>query len=149
MSQNSVYAVLQDRKGFMWFGTKDGLNRYDGYTFTIFRNNSNDSTTLSDNFVTKLYEDKRGRLWVGTQNGGINLFDRQREIFYRSEFLTDLPEQFRRFNVTGITEDPFGNLWVASNGDGLFKFTVGQADDVRWQDDVSITRLYHKGGDNT
>lgn len=149
LSQNSVYAVLQDRKGFMWFGTKDGLNRYDGYTFTIFRNNSNDSTTLSDNFVTKLYEDKRGRLWVGTQNGGINLFDRQREIFYRSEFLTDLPEQFRRFNVTGITEDPFGNLWVASNGDGLFKFTVGQADDVRWQDDVSITRLYHKGGDNT
>jgi len=148
LSQNSVYAILQDRKGFMWFGTKDGLNCYDGYTFKIFRNNPYDSTSLSDNFVTKLYEDKLGRLWIGTQNGGINLFDRRKEIFYRSASLPDMPEELKHFNVTGITEDLAGNLWVASNGEGLFRFQIRKSNELHWHNDISITQLKHKEGDN-
>ena len=60
----------------MWFGTQDGLNRFDGYNFKIFKNNSEDSTTLSDNWIYSITEDTSGNLWIGTSGGGLNMFDR-------------------------------------------------------------------------
>ena len=63
LSQNTVYQILQDRKGFMWFGTKDGLNRYDGLSFRVYKK---ENSGLGKNFITALYEDRRGNIWIGT-----------------------------------------------------------------------------------
>lgn len=69
LSQSSVFCTLQDRRGFLWFGTEDGLNRYDGYSFRIFRPDVNDPRSISSNFILSLAEDPRGRIWVGTSGG--------------------------------------------------------------------------------
>src|SRR5687767_15920336 len=69
LSNNSVRCILKDHKGFMWFGTFDGLNRYDGYGFRVFRNKINDSASLINPFINALNEDKKGNLWIGTRRG--------------------------------------------------------------------------------
>ena len=71
LSQNTVYQILQDRKGFMWFGTKDGLNRYDGLSFRIYKK---ENSGLGKNFITALYEDRRGNIWIGTEGYGLTKF---------------------------------------------------------------------------
>ena len=78
MSQNMINCILQDYQGFMWFGTKDGLNRYDGYSFKIYKANLYDSTSIGDNHISYLYEDDLHHLWISTQLGGLFLFDRTR-----------------------------------------------------------------------
>src|SRR5699024_2157323 len=75
LSQNFVTCLLQDHRGFMWIGTKNGLNRYDGYAFTIYRNNPSRANSLNSSYITSLYEDPYHYFWVGTRNG-LNLFDR-------------------------------------------------------------------------
>ena len=69
LSQNTVLCILQDYKGLMWFGTGEGLNKYDGYGFTVYKHNPLDSTSLSANYIETLYEDRSGTLWVGTSAG--------------------------------------------------------------------------------
>jgi signal transduction histidine kinase/ligand-binding sensor domain-containing protein/DNA-binding response OmpR family regulator len=81
LSENSVTCILKDRYGFLWFGTGDGLNKYDGYKFRVFRNNSGDPKTLPSNNITTLYEDKSGELWVGTPGWGIAKYNRNDDSF--------------------------------------------------------------------
>ena len=69
LSQNLIKCILQDRKGFLWFGTNDGLNRFDGYKFTVYQHDPYNPTSLSDSAINALHEDRDGRIWVGTQNG--------------------------------------------------------------------------------
>ena len=116
LSQNAVSAIVQDRRGFMWFGTKDGLNRYDGYQFVVFRHDPFDSTSISDSEITTLFEDSRGRIWVGTRGGGVNRFDRVHERFER---LATSPRY-----ITAIAEDPSGGIWVGSFGEGLVRLAT-------------------------
>ncbi len=115
LSQNAVFCILQDRKGFMWFGTQDGLNRYDGYTFTVYRHDPDDSASISDNFVTAIYEDRQGLLWVGTQAAGLNRFDRftERFVCYRHDPSNLASSSHDR--VTAIAEDRSGALWVGTD----------------------------------
>lgn len=80
LSQTTVYCIFQDSRGFMWFGTRDGLNKYDGYGFTVYKHRAENPQSLSNNSVRALYEDPAGMLWVGT-DGGLNKFDREKETF--------------------------------------------------------------------
>ena len=130
LSQNAVSGIVQDRRGFMWFATKDGLNRYDGYQFVVFRHNPFDSTSISDSETNIVFEDSRGRLWVGTRSGGLNRFDRTHERFSR---VKAGPTR----DITAITEEPSGAIWVSSAGEGLFRLTVNA------KDEVTVGRFVH------
>jgi ligand-binding sensor domain-containing protein/serine phosphatase RsbU (regulator of sigma subunit) len=114
LSQSTVTCILQDRKGFMWFGTQDGLNKYDGYSFTIYKHDPLDPSSLSDNYVRSIYEDKTGTLWIGTFSGGLNRFDRATEQF--THFVHDPKKNngLSNNNVQAIHEDRFGMLWIGT-----------------------------------
>ena len=138
LSQSTVFASLQDSRGYMWFGTIDGLNRYDGYNFMVFTNNPSDSTTISDNVITSIFEDSRKQLWIGTVNGYINKFNWNTETFdryYVGDYFEveleppggyyDYPLAFSRnlnITVSSITEDQYGYLWIGTWGSGVVRF---------------------------
>jgi signal transduction histidine kinase/ligand-binding sensor domain-containing protein/DNA-binding response OmpR family regulator len=124
LSQNAVFAIMKDSRGFMWFGTKDGLNKYDGYSFIIYQHNPFDSATLSSNYITSLFEDSRGLIWVGTIDRGINVYDRKNDVFYRIDLGKDGLSFRNTFEIKAIDEDNQGNVWVATNGDGLFSIKI-------------------------
>lgn len=122
LSQVSVNCILQDNKGFMWIGTRDGLNRYDGYKFKVYKYNPDDRKTISDNFVKVIYKDKEGMLWIGTNSGGINGFDPQTECFTRYMKGKNKNQGLNNNEVSCIYEDRSGIIWIATNGGGLNKF---------------------------
>ncbi len=122
LSQVSVEAILQDRQGFLWIGTQDGLNRYDGYAFTVYKHNPGSAGSLSSNIITALYEDAGGTLWIGTAEG-LNRFDRRTQTFAAfhrpgAAGAGDRGEEM----VTAIAEGPGGTLWIGGLGDGLYRF---------------------------
>jgi ligand-binding sensor domain-containing protein/two-component sensor histidine kinase len=135
LSQSTIFSSLQDREGYMWFATRSGLNRYDGYKFNLYFNHPKDSTSLSDDGTNSLYEDRNGNLWVGTIYGNINRFNRTNETFvYKnaSDFLDVLPDQTDDFyeyplsfsrnqktTITSIAEDTEGKLWIGTWGCGI------------------------------
>ena len=121
LSQNFVSCILQDTKGFMWFGTKDGLNRYDGYSFVVYQHDPFDTTTISDNFITSLFEDSRGYIWVGTLTGGLNIFDRKTETFHQINFTPNSSKITVTEEVKAIVEDSKGNIWIGTRGEGVFQ----------------------------
>jgi len=71
LSQSNVICTLQDSRGFMWFGTREGLNKYDGYTFTVYKNKIGDDKSLANNMINTIVEDDKGYLWIGTWGGGL------------------------------------------------------------------------------
>jgi ligand-binding sensor domain-containing protein/signal transduction histidine kinase len=115
LSQSTVLAILQDQFGFLWIGTEDGLNRYNGYTFKVFRPDLNSPDTISDRWVTSLFEDSQGYIWIGTRQGGLNRYDPRTGKF--TYFLHDRadPESISSNNVTAILENRKGELWVGTN----------------------------------
>ncbi|WP_262247905.1 hybrid sensor histidine kinase/response regulator transcription factor [Parapedobacter soli] len=113
LSQNTVYAISQDYLGLMWIGTRDGLNKYDAGSVTVYRNAPNDTTSLTDNFIQAVFEDQYHRLWIGTSNG-LNLYDRALDRFIR------IPLDHGEPSVYAITDDKKGDVWIATNG-GLFR----------------------------
>lgn len=147
LSQGMINCIFQDHFGFMWFGTMDGLNRYDGYHFTLYRYDTNDSTSVSGNLITSLLEDSKGRLWVGTALHGLNLFDRETEKFIRfqNQNATNSISDNRIFS---IQEDKLGNIWVGT-AHGLNKIRVeekinaaGKAgEDFRARYNVSVSLI--------
>ena len=128
LSQNAVFAIFQDSRGFMWFGTKDGLNRYDGYSFTIYQHNPFDSTSVSANYITALFEDGQGNLWIGTYDGGLNRFIRDTEVFQRIHNLPMGRYDTGTYKISAITGDSAGNIWVGTTGNGLFKLSFDETD---------------------
>lgn len=129
LSQSVVQAILQDGFGFLWVGTEDGLNRYDGYSFEIFRPEFDNPDSISDRWITTLYEDSQGFLWVGTRQGGLNRYDPASGTF--TYYLND-PEDPRSLSsnhVTAVLENRKGELWVGTSlglnlfdqGNGTFR----------------------------
>jgi Two component regulator propeller len=122
LSQSSVTEILQDRRGFMWFATRDGLNRYDGNAFVVYKPNPNDPWSLSSNFVMDLMEDDRGYLWIATLNGGVNKFDPATERFVRYRHDPNDPNSISGDSVETTARDSRGYLWFGTDDNGLNKF---------------------------
>jgi len=142
LSQSTVFCILQDSEGFMWFGTRGGgLNRYDGYNFTIFKNDPNDTTTLSNNEVISLFEDTDGNLWVGTRKGGLNRFNRVTETF-QQYMHSDNEKSISGNTINAIFQDSRGNLWFGtSSGLNLFKDGVFLHNQIPDIDGGNITSI--------
>lgn len=114
LSQNAGLAIFQDSRGYLWIGTQDGLNRYDGYGFKIFKHDPDDPSTVSHNSILSMEEDKNGSLWIGTWGGGLNRYDPAAETFTRYLLDPDDPANLSDGTVTSIKSDSNGNLWVAT-----------------------------------
>jgi signal transduction histidine kinase/streptogramin lyase len=116
LSQNTVTSILQDSQGFMWFGTANGLNKYDGRTFTVYRYDPDDPYSLRDDSIMALYEDPTGVLWVGTQAGWLERYERDTGQF--AHYYFDTPP------VLSMYQDREGLLWVAT-GSGIYRLARG------------------------
>ncbi len=121
LSQSSVMVIFQDSRGFLWFGTEDGLNRYDGYSFKIFKPDPDVPTSLSDRWITSIVEDQNGYLWVGTRQGGLNRFDPQTEQFKRYLHDASNASSLSHNRINTLLVDRDNNLWVGTT-DGLDMF---------------------------
>lgn len=108
LSSNSIYEIVQDRTGYMWFGTQDGLNRFDGQKFHHYRSNPNDLNTLSSSNITALFIDSSGRLWVGTDNG-LNLFDNKTGFFKHFKIAEGLSNNYIN-SINQISDE----LWIGT-----------------------------------
>lgn len=122
LSQNTVTTILQDRKGFMWFGTKDGLNRYDGLSFRKFKHNDFNKQSIGNNFVTALYEDKDGNIWVGT-DVGLYIYYSEKDAFEHFAIQTSSKVKIDRA-ISMISGDPKGRVWIAVETQGLFCYDL-------------------------
>ncbi|QNL50548.1 histidine kinase [Olivibacter sp. SDN3] len=107
LSNNAVICSMQDSKGFMWFGTRDGLNRFDGYSFKVFRRDARDSLQIGNNYIHSLFEDSSGNIWVGTDLG-IYIYDPLTESFSPFEYN-------REQEILNICVDDEGNVWYTAN----------------------------------
>ena len=119
LSQSSVFALCQDYLGFMWVGTRDGLNRYDAQKFATYRNIPSDSTSLTDNYILSLLEDSKKRLWVGT-TAGINRYDRNQDRFVRFPLVNNQSGNLLwEPLIMAIIEDEQHRVWFATS-QGLY-----------------------------
>jgi ligand-binding sensor domain-containing protein/serine phosphatase RsbU (regulator of sigma subunit) len=121
LSQSVVNCLVQDKKGFMWFGTDDGLNKYDGSEIKVYKRLVSDSLSLSNNGILALFCDKKGVLWIGTNGGGLNRYDELRNKFIRYEHVDGDSTSLSNNVVRSIYEDNDGVLWVGTE-EGLNKF---------------------------
>jgi signal transduction histidine kinase/ligand-binding sensor domain-containing protein/DNA-binding response OmpR family regulator len=121
LSENNVTSILQGSKGFMWIGTRDGLNRFDGTSFKIYRNRYKDFSSLSNDYIIDLAEDRHGNIWIGTNEGGLNKFDRKKNRFYRYTHHENDKNSISGDHINKIATDQDGTLWLATNN-GLDHF---------------------------
>lgn len=134
LSQTNVTCILQDKRGFMWFGTQEGLNKYDAYEFIIYRNNPRNKRSLKHNFIRTLFQDKNKRIWVGTSNGGLSLFNEE-----TNDFTTYILGSGQIF---AIAEDANGNLWIGTWGNGVYKFNPDTKKATRFKyDSANVNSL--------
>jgi ligand-binding sensor domain-containing protein len=120
LSQDIVTSIIQDRQGFLWFGTEDGLNRYDGYTVRSYKHDPADSTSLSGDWITTLCVDREGRLWIGT-GAGLVRYDERYDRFTRINAAVTTTQRNKAPWVTGIGQDSAGTVWVGSSV-GFFRY---------------------------
>jgi signal transduction histidine kinase/ligand-binding sensor domain-containing protein/DNA-binding response OmpR family regulator len=113
LSSNNVNAILKDRYGIMWFATEDGLNKFDGTGFTVYRSKPGDSSSLQANEILSLHEDKKGNLWIGTSGGSLSLYDRRQDCFINFPS-GNRPNAISNYVIRSICSDYRGNIWIAN-----------------------------------
>lgn len=123
LSQSTITSILQDDDGFMWFGSQDGLNRYDGKSIKVYRNDPSNKKSLSHNFIHTLFKDRDGDIWIGSDQGGLIFFDKEADTFTSYKYLSIDSSTFNN-RVNSIAQDRDGNLWIGTFGDGLKHFNV-------------------------
>lgn len=122
LSQSFVYAIVQDRRGYLWFGTQEGLNRFDGHDFVVFAHDPNDPDSISDETIRTLLVDRSGALWVGTDAGGLSRYDADRRTFTNYRHDVNDTTSISSDRVRVIYEDASGLLWIGTDGAGLDRF---------------------------
>ena len=122
-----IVTLRRDRAGFLWIGSREGLVVYDGYSFTLYDHDINDSESLSDNAVRTIHEDRSGDLWVGTNTGGLNKLDRARRRFERFRHDATNPRSLSHDSVFAVLEDRTGTLWIGTQK-GLNRFDPARRD---------------------
>ena len=137
LSHQNVSAILQDRNGVMWLGSDDGLNKYDGYHFTVYYPDFENANSLSAGTIQALYQDAEGILWIGTWGGGVTRFDPATEQFTRYQYAEENPHSLSNDMVYAITEDRAGGLWIGTE-DGLNRFDRASG---------QFSRFYHAEDD--
>ena len=143
LSSNTIYDILKDHSGLMWFATEDGLNRFDGSHYAVYRNHPDDSSSLQANEVLALHEDKAGNLWVGTGGGSLSLYDRKLDRFIHFK-AKDTPGFIRNNVIKSIESDFTGRIWVATfNGVNIVDPRTMQVSDFLFngRDPFKITTL--------
>ena len=138
LSHNQVNCIFKDSGGFMWFGTMSGLNRFDGYTFKIYRHNPDDSASINDSYINSIEEDHLGRLWINTRTG-LTIYNPQTESFSDriSEYLGSLG--LPASTITDIYKDNQGMVWLIQTNEGMLRYNPM---------DRSIEKLFHDPNDS-
>ena len=117
LSSNVAYAILEDSRGFIWIGTQDGLNRFDGYDFAVYGVGAEGGNFISHSGINALLEDQDGYLWIGTEGGGLNCYDPETEMFWYFFHNPDDPGSLSSNSITSLIQDTDGTVWVGtSNG---------------------------------
>ena len=133
LSNNYVNNIIQDKSGFLWFTTDDGLNRFDGYYYKIFRNEQSDKNSISDNATISIIEDEDGKIWIGTKNGFIDCYDPVHDKFTRWE----IPSSDGKDNpINIITIDKKKNVWMGTYRNGLFRLNTKTGEIKNWRNNV-------------
>ncbi len=135
LSQSSVLDIIQDRKGFIWIGTEDGLNRFDGYEFRVYKHIPGDTTSLSDNYIYAVLEDHQGYLWIGTRNGGLNRYDPERDRFTFWVSRGGEADQLSHNTIRALALDVEGRIWIGTDGGGLNCYDPAQNRFTVWKHD--------------
>jgi len=132
LSNNTVWTIYKDSRGFMWFGTTDGLNCFDGHSFTVFKNDPQSDNSISDSNITSVFEDSKGRIWTGTSRG-LSLFDRNTQTFFTFKDTVNGID-LARILVYKVIEDDKGIIWVTGSN-GFFKFNMEEGKIVNYKAD--------------
>jgi signal transduction histidine kinase/ligand-binding sensor domain-containing protein/CheY-like chemotaxis protein len=135
LSQSSILSMHQDSRGFVWLGTQDGLNRYDGRQIVTFKADPENPNSISDVNAWCITEDPSGDLWVGTEGGGFNRFDRQTETFTA---FRNVPGGSGYLDVRAIVADSTGAIWIGTMGDGLLRFDPASEEVIRYGADGPV-----------
>lgn len=130
LSNSFVNCLLQNRTGFIWFGTDDGLNRFDGYAMKVYRSNPSDKFSLTENIIWALYEDHAGNIWIGTKTGGLNKYN---PLINRFEHWDLDSASADEINITCLYEDSKKNIWIGTYRNGLYRFNPAQNKFEHWQ----------------
>jgi signal transduction histidine kinase/CheY-like chemotaxis protein/ligand-binding sensor domain-containing protein len=122
LSQNNVLCILQDSKGFMWFGTRDGLNKYDGYKFTVYKKDARDPYSIGGNYVTDIKEDAEGFIWVATRGGGLCRYNREKDRFTCFHTEPGNSNSVSSDLLKSLAIDKSGTIWIATEDKGLNQY---------------------------
>ena len=138
LSQNLVLSISQDKEGFMWFGTKDGLNKFDGYKFTVFQNDPNNPNSISSNSINTLFTDLNGKLWIGTEDGIVNIYNAANKSFQRISLPVTQSKNKNAAEIKTIAQDKTGNIWIGTIGSGIFRIPF-----LNQKYDLTKIKQYH------
>jgi len=130
LSNNKIYDVIQDKTGFIWLATDNGLNRFDGYNFKYYKHNANDKTSLSSNSVWALFEDSKGFIWVGTKSGELNRYNPSTDNFTHWEIKS---ASVKENSIKSIYQDSNGAMWIGTYKSGLYRFDPLTEKIENWQ----------------
>jgi ligand-binding sensor domain-containing protein/serine phosphatase RsbU (regulator of sigma subunit) len=142
LSDNTVYSIVQDGTGYLWFGTQNGLNRYNGYQFDVFRHDPSNPNTVSNDNAGNLFADRAGNIWIGTWGGGLDKYDPVTGQFTHYQHNPDNPNSISYDRIQSVFEDTAGNIWVGTAGGGLNKLDPETGSFTLYQSDPdSVTSL--------